>query len=206
MTAVPVDAASPAAPSRGGHLGGFLSPQTRMLLANNGLTTPLLEAVVGCALSTDVDPVRRVPATELDPAHRAALAVPDVQWCWLRLSRLLSDQGAPVSDNVVVARAGVHAAIDAAIGNGRRPIGYAMSAAGLIFTRRTVEIGCGPWPHRLDRGDGPNGGHCCAVKSYVLELDGVPVVYLRERYSPEFFSPALAGPESAEASPETKVM
>ena len=35
-------------------VGGFASPQTRMLLAGNGLTTPVLEAATGTALRVRV--------------------------------------------------------------------------------------------------------------------------------------------------------
>lgn len=164
-------------------IAGFSAPATRMILANGGLTTPLLQAVAGGELTPRVDGCTAVPARELPPTSRHVLAVHGAQTCWLRHSRLLTEAGAPISENVVTARSGVHPAIDAAVQDERHPIGYAMAAAGLVLTRRTLHVGSAEWLHR---GGSPER---CATKSYLLELSGRPALHIQELYSPAYFPP-----------------
>jgi chorismate-pyruvate lyase len=167
-------------------IAGFSAPATRMILANGGLTTPLLEAVAGCELVPQVDSCVLVEAAELREEPRDALAGPEFQdrAYWLRRSRLLTDTGEPVSENIVTARSDLDPAIDRAVQDGERPLGYAMAEAGLALTRRTLHVGSAAWPHgRVPR-------QRCATKSYLLELSGRPALHIQELYSPAYFPSA----------------
>jgi hypothetical protein len=168
----------------------FSAPTTRMILANGGLTTPLLEAVAGCELATEVDSCVLVDAAELHEEPRAALtgsgpgSGSGPQAYWLRHSRLLTDTGEPVSENIVTARSDLDPAIDRAVQDAENPIGYAMAEAGLALTRRTLHVGSTVWPH------GGASRQRCATKSYLLELEGRPALHIRELYSPAYFPSA----------------
>ncbi|MEY9930475.1 chorismate-pyruvate lyase [Catenulispora sp. GP43] len=167
-------------------IAGFSAPATRMILANGGLTTPLLEAVAGCELTTQVDSCVLVEAAELREEPRDALAgpEPEAQAYWLRHSRLLTDTGEPVSENIVTARSDLDPAIDRAVQDADHPIGYAMTEAGLALTRRTLHVGSTAWPH----GRAPR--QRCATKSYILEISGLPALHIQELYSPAYFPSA----------------
>ncbi|MEY9904693.1 chorismate-pyruvate lyase [Catenulispora sp. MAP12-49] len=167
-------------------IAGFSAPATRMILANGGLTTPLLEAVAGCELTTQVDSCVLVDAAELREEPRDALTADGSgpRAFWLRHSRLLTDTGEPVSENIVTARSDLDPAIDHAVQDAENPIGYAMAEAGLALTRRTLHVGSTAWPH-----SGASREQC-ATKSYLLELSGLPALHIQELYSPAFFPSA----------------
>ncbi|MEU3176632.1 hypothetical protein, partial [Streptomyces sp. NPDC007000] len=116
MTTAPPYAPPPgSAPGLDRRIAGFASARTRMLLASDGLTTVLLEAVVKASLHVRITQTARLSAHALDDsASRAALGLEAGRPCLLRRTRLVTPAGVPVSANVVVAAAGRDADVDAA--------------------------------------------------------------------------------------------
>ncbi|MFE6025832.1 hypothetical protein [Streptomyces niveus] len=100
----------------------FSSAATRMLLSGDGMTTPLLQALVHGPLRARADGVRTVGPAVLPPGIGEALR-PDIRDnCLLRRSRLLT-----VTDP-------------------SQPVGFALAEAEVVLRRRIVHVGRATWP------------------------------------------------------------
>ncbi|WP_405987006.1 hypothetical protein [Streptomyces sp. NBC_00872] len=159
----------------------FSSAATRILLTSDGLTTPLLQALVHGLLRARVSDVRTVDPAALPPGIREALRPDSTDNCLLRRARLLTVTGRPVSDNTVAARAGVDPRVDRAVADPSRPVGFALAEAGVALRRRIVHVGRAMWPD----------GTPCAVKTYILDSNGLPLLCIRELFNPSIVDAAV---------------
>lgn len=153
----------------------FASPVTRILLASEGLTTPLLQAASDGSLQARVLSLREVDAETLDPGVRVRLRLSGLEPCLVRRTRLVLDCGTTVSDNIVVARMGVDPRVDRVAGDAGRPLGFALADSGLVLQRRVHWVGRRRW---LDGGP-------CAGKAYTLHDADRPLVHIEELFSPQ---------------------
>ncbi|WP_116209263.1 hypothetical protein [Streptomyces olivoreticuli] len=161
----------------------FTSPATRILLAGDGLTTVLLQAASQALLDIRTDAIEQTRANALgDTEAVSALHLQDQELCWLRHSRLLTPGGATISLNKVVAPTARDPRLDAAMGDPERPLGFALSRAGLTTVRRLHNVGRARWP--------AGGDQLCAFKTYTMHGPGGVLVFVHERYSPDWFSAA----------------
>lgn len=162
----------------------FADRTTRALLACDGSTTVLLEAVLRVPMTIDVRRRFRHRAEDLPHELRTALGISGDDPVLARSSTLLTPDGHAVSWN--------HAVVVAAAGNPLyplsldrvRPLGSAMAAAGLTHRRRVLTTGHHARP---DAGPGPAAG-----KSYLIYTDDRPRLHLTEIYHPALFSADLA--------------
>ncbi|APE35412.1 hypothetical protein BOX37_17300 [Nocardia mangyaensis] len=165
-------------------VSNFADPTTRALLACDGSTTVLLEAVLRTPVTIDVRQQFEQRATALSPELCGVLGLSDGHRVLVRRSVLLAPGGRPVSWN--------HAVVVAAGGNPlyplcfdrTRPLGTAMAEADISHRRRVLSTGHHRWP---DGGSGPAAGKC-----YLICTDGTPQLHLTEVYSPESFSAHLS--------------
>ncbi|MFC5953340.1 hypothetical protein ACFP51_02180 [Streptomyces pratens] len=173
-----------------------------MLLANNGLTTVLLEAAVRAPLHVRITHTARLSSHALDDSgsgsgsgsgSRSALGLEAGRPCLLRRTRLVTPGGVPVSANVVVAAAGLDADVDAAM-TAPQPLGYALAGRGCRLERRLLHVGHAAWPEAPDR--------TCASKTYVMYHAGGPLIFVRETFNPAYFPAGTDGAATAhEACP-----
>jgi chorismate-pyruvate lyase len=159
----------------------FASPATRMLLASDGLTTPLLQAAARVTVRADVSDVARVPAEDVDVCVRERLDVRAGEPLLVRRTRLVAPGGDAVSDNVVVARADVDPRIDQAMRDRHTPFGFALADAGVHTVREMLYIGRAAWPR----------GGACACRVYLLWAVDGPMACIQELFNPELIP---AGP------------
>lgn len=166
----------------------LIAGATRMLLAGDGSTTVLLEALLDCRLTVHVDRQTVRPADRLPPAARAALGLSAADCAVERTSTLCTPAGAVVSRNTVVFTA--------------PPAGWSGSAQDLaplgrrLRERRTrqhreiLSFGTAAWP------DGDGRQRVCVYKEYVITCDDGRQLYVHERFSPDHVRPpAVSGPE-----------
>ncbi|MEU3148557.1 MULTISPECIES: hypothetical protein [unclassified Streptomyces] len=196
MTTAPPYAPPPgSAPGLDRRIAGFASARTRMLLASDGLTTVLLEAVVKASLHVRITQTARLSAHALDDsASRAALGLEAGRPCLLRRTRLVTPAGVPVSANVVVAAAGRDADVDAAM-LAPRPLGYALAGRGSRLERRLLHVGRAAWPEAPDKP--------CASKTYVMCDAGGPLIFVREMFSPAYFPAGTEGTDGTDSTDST---
>ncbi|MCA6092087.1 hypothetical protein LE181_07930 [Streptomyces sp. SCA3-4] len=172
-----------------GNLSGFRSPVTRILLASDGLTTVLLQALTHSDLTPQVDGIEMTPGQHVETTARGLLRLATGDVCLVRRTRLVSRTGEVVSANIVTAQAGQDARIDAAMQDRTRPIGFAFAAAGLPMNRRISRIGLTSWPQAPDTS--------CAFKAYTLNGDDRPWAYIRELFSPRIVPPGVRSEAAA---------
>lgn len=155
-------------------VSSFADPLTRMLLASDGFTTPVLEALLGTRLQVRVLRQDLVPAAGI-PAEVAALLRPDAGGdVLIRHSCLVDQDLSPVSLNQVIA---IHPAGD--ITSLTTPIGYSLLGKGISQRRQIVHVGRSTWRHG-------ELSEPCAVKAYVMVIDDRPWCYIRECYNPRY--------------------
>ncbi|MFF4223834.1 hypothetical protein ACFYZH_13370 [Streptomyces abikoensis] len=172
----------PLLPDRTSHAtSDFRSPVTRILLASDGLTTVLLQALTQAALTPRVDGVETTPGRQVEAAARGLLALAADDECLVRRTCLVSRDGEVVSVNIVVARAGKDQRVDAAMRDRTRPIGFAFAAAGLPMSRRINRTGLTRWPQ--------TPATHCAFKDYTLNAADKPWAYIRELFNPRVIPP-----------------
>ncbi|MFJ9250878.1 hypothetical protein [Streptomyces sp. NPDC101776] len=157
-----------------------------MLLASEGLTTPLLQAASDGALRAQVQSLRVVPAAELDPGIRRHLQLSGQERCLVRHTRLVTPGGTAVSDNTVVARLGIDPRVDRIARDLRQPLGFALAEAGVELQRRVHWVGRRRW----------FGGGPCACKTYTLHAAAGPLVHIEELFSPQIVPADLRIPHS----------
>lgn len=164
-------------------VAAFADRATRALLACDGSTTVVLEAVLRAPVALEVRDQFPQPASELTHELRCALGLSGHDHVLVRYSALLRS-GRPVSWNhaVVVADPGnplYRLCLDRA-----RPLGSAMAAAGLSHRRRVLTTGLHARP---DAEPGPAAG-----KTYLIYTDDRPQLHLTEIFHPRLFPPDLA--------------
>lgn len=159
----------------------FRCAATRMLLTSDGLTTPLLQALVRGPLRARARDVRTLSPEGLPPDIREALRPERTDDCLFRRACLLTATGLTVSDNTVAARSGVDLRVDRAVADPSQPVGFALAEAGLSLRRRIVRIGRATWPD----------GTLCAVKTYTLDSQGRPLLCIRELFNPHIVDATL---------------
>jgi 3-deoxy-D-arabino-heptulosonate 7-phosphate (DAHP) synthase class II len=172
-------------------VGGFASPQTRMLLAGNGLTTPVLEAATGTALRVRVLRQDYVSAEQIPDGVADEVRLVSGDRVVVRRTCLVDPQMTPVSVNLVIAILG--SATAQGIDDVDTPIGYSLIAAGVSQQRRNVRAGLARWPD----------GRVCVAKAYIVLLDDQPVCYIRETFNPSVISPDLADASCRESLDHT---
>ncbi|MFD7256715.1 hypothetical protein [Streptomyces sp. NPDC059874] len=167
----------------GEELGRFAHTTTRLLLGSDGLTTPLLEAWVGSAVSVRRMSHRLVRASEAPEGAADLLQVASDEILLERRSVLASSSGVDLSRNVVVARPGLSAAAERCLTDGSATIGRMLQAAGTGHRRTIVEVGLDIW-----------GGEPAAYKTYLLWHGEQPLATITELFNPEVVPAALRAP------------
>ncbi|MGW0252008.1 hypothetical protein ACWDYH_35810 [Nocardia goodfellowii] len=160
----------------------FTDASTRALLANDGTTTVLLEAVLRAPVSVTVADQFRAQPYALSAETRRALHLTNGQTVVIRQSVLLSPDRQPVSWNRLIIVAIPGHRLDPLAEDRHTPLGTAMAAAGIAGYRRTLAIGHRPWP--------PTGSRA-AAKTYLADIDGRPRLHSTEIYNPDLFPAAL---------------
>ena len=158
-------------------MGRPLAPQTRMLLASDGSTTTLLQAMLGEEVHLRLDEVSRRTGADIPPETRSALGVTSGAPVMVRRSGLVTRLGLEVSRNCVVACAGT--GLVGQIMNAGVPIGLTMNGGLAGHRRIIVESGWATW-------DGPGPALPCAFKAYVIVYKGSRAMHIYERFNPHF--------------------
>lgn len=151
----------------------FEHPLTRMLLANDGYTTPALEAIVSSELHVLVLRQTDVAARWLPAVVASALRVSDTDCALVRRSRLITSDLTTVSVNFVVAVREPAAA--SGVDDLHVPIGSGLATRGLTQRRQILHAGVRRWPD----------GRRCAARAYVMALGDRPICYIRESFNPD---------------------
>ncbi|MFF2083729.1 chorismate--pyruvate lyase family protein [Nocardia sp. NPDC058176] len=162
----------------------FADPTTRALLACDGSTTVLLEAMLRAPVTIDVLEQFEQRAAAIPREPRCALELSGVDRVLVRHSVLLAPGGRPVSWNRAVVVATAANPLYPLCFDRTRPLGPAMAAADVSHRRRVLSTG---QHRRPGGGPGPAAGKC-----YLICTDGTPRLHLTEVYSPELFPPHLA--------------
>ncbi|MGH3663137.1 MAG: hypothetical protein ACRDTQ_14915 [Micromonosporaceae bacterium] len=148
-----------------------------MLLASDGSTTTLLQALLGEVLELRLDEVREGDGAEVPEATRAALRIDERTRVLIRRSALVTSVGVEVSRNKVVAIGAFDAAVDHAL-HGRYPIGRIMNNTRSGHRRILLDSGWSFW-------EAGKRSVRCAFKSYLIVEDGVSI-HICERFNPRF--------------------
>lgn len=155
--------------------GLALPTGTRMLLASDGSTTLMLEALLETRLSAIADVQHRITADALPGGVRSALRIGSSAEVVERRSRLVLPSLDAVSVNHVVLAA---PDIEAVLPAPGEPLGNALLARDVPQVRRLLRVGCfATWP--------PNRGRC-ATKEYVIECGPMARIYVRELFNPTY--------------------
>jgi chorismate-pyruvate lyase len=158
----------------------FADARTRMLLANDGSTTRLLEAVLRGPLTVIVEEQVAEDAADLPRPVRQALRLAEGESVVTRRSLLVTGDHRPVSRNLVVIAAAPHDPLYLLAADRAVPLGLALVSAGIEQRRTTLVTGRCSWqqtgPHRP-----------AAVKTYLIATGGRPRLHLREVYNPDLF-------------------
>ncbi|MFJ8510253.1 hypothetical protein [Streptomyces avermitilis] len=153
---------------------------TRMLLASDGSTTRLLQAITGQPLTVLVDMQNEVRVATLPEEVRAVLGLRDGDAVVERRSRLLTPDRSVVSVN--------HVVLDpvALAGNGAPsrtvPIGVQLREHQVPQFREALDSGNGVWP--LEGASTP-----CAFKAYVIHDARGGRTYVHESFNPRVVRP-----------------
>ncbi|MGH3735657.1 MAG: hypothetical protein ACRDT6_08545 [Micromonosporaceae bacterium] len=147
-----------------------------MLLASEGSTTTLLDALLGESLRLRLDEVRTGRGREAPNAARTALHLTDTTPVLVRRSALVTVAGLVVSRNLVVARGPFDGPMGRVL-TGAEPIGRTMNGSRDGHSRTLLEAGWSTW----ESGDGQL---TCAFKAYVMSEGGRRQVYVEERFNP----------------------
>jgi chorismate-pyruvate lyase len=158
-------------------MGRPLDPQTRMLLASDGSTTTLLEALLGDRVHLRLDEVSRRTGADVPAETRSALGIGSGTPVVVRRSALVTRSGLVVSRNNVVAW--VHGAgLVGQIMTTNVPIGLTMNAARAGHYRILLASGWAAW-------DDADPAVPCAFKAYVIVHEGRRAIHIVERFNPE---------------------
>lgn len=147
-----------------------------MLLASDGSTTILLQAMLDEPLILRLDEVCVGSGAQMGTVTRRALELGPDTPVIVRRSALVTGAGVVVSRNHVVGRATADDAVGQVLTAGR-PIGWTMNGARAGHRREILDAGWSHWEA---------GGRQvpCAFKSYVIYDHGAPRVHIVERFNP----------------------
>lgn len=155
----------------------LMRPSIRMLLAGDGSTTVLLEALTGSRLSVRVDAQGENTSDHLSAQIRAALELPAGARVLERRSCLVTPAQEVVSINLVVLDEMARHRVgepDTLV-----PIGCQLRDRRISQHREHISSGVAPWP----------GGGAQAVdsayKEYVIHYANGGRVYVHEHFSPQ---------------------
>lgn len=158
----------------------FMSALTRVLLASDGSTTLLLQALTGGSIKANLTSLTHQPATRLPADLRSQLQIADKTTAIVRRSLLLDQHGTPVSRNEVIA-SGNNPLVRRVLTNPTRPIGLNLIAHALDHSRRCHVTGLTSWNARLD----------AASKAYLVQVGDAPLMFIWETYNPAAISPTI---------------
>ncbi|WP_280317205.1 3-deoxy-7-phosphoheptulonate synthase [Nocardia wallacei] len=158
----------------------FAHPLTRMLLASDGFTMPVLEAILRTELQVRVLRQDDVAAARIPAAVTDALQVSGADRVIVRRSCLIDPDLVTVSVNHVVTVSGPAAACG--VDDVQMPIGYTLVSRGVSQRRQVLRAGVARWPD----------GRLCAAKAYVIVLGDRPLCYIRESFNPDVIPPDCA--------------
>ncbi len=157
----------------------FTDPLTRMLLASDGFTTPVLEALLGTSLHVRVLRQDLVSAADIPLDVAALLRLGGRGEALLRRSCMMDPDLSLVSLNDVIATVPTaDGRLYGDITSLNTPIGYSLLGRGVSQRREIVHVGRSTW-----RSGGVS--RPCAVKAYVMLIDDEPWCYIRERFNPQ---------------------
>ncbi|HEX2418777.1 MAG TPA: hypothetical protein VHJ83_11750 [Micromonosporaceae bacterium] len=158
------------------------APQTRMLLASEGSTTTLLEALLAQSLVLRLDEVRVAEGREVWQAARSALGIVDDTPVMVRRSALVMAGGVEVSRNHVVGCAPFDGVVGRVL-TGSEPIGWTMNGSRSGHSRIVLNTGWSTW-------DTDGQLLTCAFKAYVMAEHNRPKIHVFERFNPYFIPTA----------------
>ncbi|MFC5829593.1 hypothetical protein [Nonomuraea insulae] len=159
-------------------IGHFANALTRALLASDGSTTLLLQALTGGPITASLRSLAHQPATHLPADLRAQLRLADGATAIVRHSHLLDQQGTPVSRNEVIASS-EDALLRSVASDPTRPVGLGLIAHDIDHSRRLYVTGLTRWDAELD----------AASKAYLISVGATPFMYVWETYNPEVIPP-----------------
>ncbi|WP_330230392.1 hypothetical protein OHA40_31195 [Nocardia sp. NBC_00508] len=148
-----------------------------MLLASDGSTMPVLEAILRTDLQVHVLRQDHMAASRLPTTVTDALQVSGADRIIVRRSCLINSDMVAVSANYVVIVPGPAAAYG--VDDVQMPIGYALISRGVSQRRHILRAGLTRWPD----------GRLCAAKAYVIVIVDRPICYIRESFNPNVIPP-----------------
>ncbi|RLL68623.1 hypothetical protein D7M15_19285 [Streptomyces sp. Z26] len=167
---------------------------TRMLLASDGSTTVLLEALLECPLVVLVESQQDVSVEELPDRAVTALGLAPGDPVIERRSALVTPDGVPASMNLVFFAAPPSGWSGSA--SDTAPLGKRLREARTRQHREVLSFGASRWP-------GDDSGRPCAYKEYVIACDDGVRLYVLEKFHPDHVEPpadagllATAGPDA----------
>jgi chorismate-pyruvate lyase len=179
MNSVSVPAFVPVSVSVAVPVEAFADRCTRMLLANNGSTTKLLEAALRTTISVSVHGQFPELAARLPDGVRLAMTLAGEHYVTIRDSTLSTRDGCPISRNYVVI-AGDRDQVQTLATGQDKPLGLALIGASVEQHRTVLATGHHPWPYGTP-------GRSAASKTYTISTGGCPRLYLHEVFNPDLF-------------------
>jgi hypothetical protein len=160
-----------------------IAEATRMLLASDGSTTLLLEALLHCRLNVHVDYQGSASVESLTPIVVTALDLAPQSTVVERKSSLLTPDGTVVSINIVVL---FDKRSDGWSGepSDPLPLGKKLRDRHTKQHREILSAGTTEWP-------GDDRHRSCAYKEYVITCDDDSRIYILEKFSPDHVLPPI---------------
>ncbi|MFI9408066.1 chorismate--pyruvate lyase family protein [Nocardia sp. NPDC052316] len=158
----------------------FADPSTRTLLAGDGTTTLLLEAILRAPVTVRVREQHLQDAEELPPEIGRALQLPPQCRVLVRESMLITPDEQPVSYNRAIITTEPGNPLYPLIDDRHTPLGRALLAAAIEQHRQILTTGHRHWPFSAEF-------RAAAAKTYLIHMDGRPRLHLTETYSPDLF-------------------
>ncbi|MFG2000629.1 3-deoxy-7-phosphoheptulonate synthase [Spirillospora sp. NPDC048911] len=173
----------------------FTDPGTRMLLAGEGLTTPVLERMLATRLQVRVLRQDLVPVTDVPGEVTALLGLGSGGEALVRRSCLVDPDLSPVSLNqVIAATAAADGRLYGDVTSLDTPIGHSLIGRRVPQRREILHVGRSTWWHG-------GVGRPCAVRSYVMLIDDEPWCHIRECFNPRHVPSAVAGTVTSAVAP-----
>ncbi|MET7484189.1 hypothetical protein [Streptomyces sp. NPDC005538] len=158
----------------------LIAGATRMLLAGDGSTTLLLEALLDTRLTVHVDRQERVPVRQLSAVAVSALGLAADGTAVRRSSALLTPAAVVVSRNTVVFTAPPAGWSGSA--EDMAPLGTRLREGRTRQHREILSSGTAQWQEGAR-------ARPCAYKEYVITCDDGARLYVHERFSPDRIRP-----------------
>ncbi|WP_345572653.1 hypothetical protein [Nonomuraea rosea] len=155
-------------------IGQFASALTRVLLAGDGSTTLLLQALTGGPVKASLRSLSHQPAAHLPAGPRALLGLADGATAIVRRSLLLDQRDTPVSRNEVIAFSD-DALLRRVVSDPVRPVGLGLIAHDIDHSRRLHATGLTRWDAT---------GLEAASKVYLIRAAATPFMLVWETFNP----------------------